>query len=373
MPGKGQYRRSKAEYLDLIRDKYGDKFSIAPFKYAGGETWIEVTCPEHGEFAKKIDKLLKDKHGCPKCSREVSAKIRSKQLSGVPNGRKAPEWTPQKALRWISLPSGFTADTTQSVSRIEGRVIVTCPEHGPTIYSNARSARSSKTGCPTCGTIIARQNQTTTWDEFIVRARAKFGDRFEYSDDYGYVNLKSYVSIICPEHGPQKIRATKHLVHGQYCAECRFEYTKTSGLLPGLYAEVIPFDEALQATPGRLYYFQHGTKFKIGITKNTMQTRLKGQPQRERVTRVESVEMTMGEALAIEQYTLLKFAEHRIARVWSTELFDRDVLAQFGHASLESYVSWFRENEEVDLILSELAHRVKCDQGNTADTEENTC
>lgn len=368
---RGKYKRSKEEYLSLIEAKHGSKFTIRPFEYKGGETMIEVECPDHGLFQKKIDKLLQDKHGCPKCALASSALVRSKNKTGVPN--KAKRVPVELAIARITLPDNITADFSKYESWSQGEVSTVCEFHGPKTWINAHALQQSNNRCPSCGSTQRSRTKNTSWPDFVARARTRFGARFEYSDDYGYVNLSSDVSIICSEHGPQKIKATKHVVHGQYCAECRFEYTKTSGLLPGLYAEVIPFDEALQATPGRLYYFQHGTKFKIGITKNTMQKRLKGQPQRERVTRVESVEMTMGEALAIEQYTLLKFAEHRIARNWSTELFDRDVLSQFGHASLESYVAWFRENENAGLILSELAQRIKRDEENTADSKDHAC
>lgn len=351
---RGRYKRTKQECLDLIHEKYGDKFVIDDFDYEGGETTVIVHCPSHGEFTKKISKLLGDKHGCPKCSREVSARIRSEKLKGVPSKRKTPKWTPQKALEWIGLPSGFTADVSQSVSRVAGRVTVTCPKHGPTVYANARSARSSKAKCPKCGIVQRTKFGVTTWSEFVERGRKKFSGRFDYKDDYGYVDLQSHVSVVCSEHGPQKIRASKHVVRGQYCSQCRKADGLRAGLFPGFYAEQLPFDPELAAQPGRLYYFQHGTKFKIGITKLPMGKRLKGTPDRAKIARVESVEMTMGEALVFEQYALRRFAEHRITRVWTTELFDRDVLLSAGFESLEGYVTWARRSLDYEAEMQTL-------------------
>ena len=190
------------------------------------------------------------------------------------------------------------------------------------------------------------------------RGRKKFSGRFDYKDDYGYVDLQSHVSVVCSEHGPQKIRAGKHVVRGQYCSQCRKADGLRAGLFPGFYAEQLPFDPELAAQPGRLYYFQHGSKLKIGITKNTMSERLKGHPDRHKITRVESVEMSMGEAVAIEQYTLRRFADFRITRDWSTELFDRDVLAGIGHDSLESYVEWVRSHVDLERELQRLREHV---------------
>lgn len=352
MPGKGQYTRTKKEYLDLIKAKHGDKFSISPFEYNGGETWIEVTCPSHGKFQKKIAKMISDKHGCPKCSREAAGEIRTATKTGVPVKAK---WIPvEEAISRIKLPPNIIADFSGYVSWAVGEIHTECSIHGPKIWVNAAALNQSKNRCPECGSAKRSKSRTTTWDEFIDRANEKFSNRFTYSDDYSYSSLKSYVSIICSEHGPQKIRAGKHVVHGQYCAQCRYTDGVKSGLFPGFYAERIPFNPDLASQTGRLYYFQHGTKFKIGITKNPMSERLKGTPDRERVTRVESVEMTLGEALVFEQYALRHFVEHRIARVWTTELFNDDVLLSEGHQTLDDYVAWARENLDFETEMGKL-------------------
>lgn len=354
----GRYRRSKEEYLRLIEAKHGDKFMIRPFEYKGGETTIEVECPDHGVFNKKISKMVEDKHGCPQCAYDTRGSFLSRTKKGELNSSK---WIPvEVAIKRISMPDNVEADFTDYVSWCRGQVKTYCFEHGESIWTNADALSKSHRRCKGC-TIqyAAPAKKPGTFDDFVVRANAKYDNRFAYSDDYDYVNLRSYVSVICPDHGPQKIRAGKHVIHGQYCAKCRYADGIKSGLFPGLYAEAIPFDPELQSMPGRLYYYQHGSKLKIGITKNTMDKRLKGHPDRHKIIRIESIEMTMGEAVAIEQYTLKRFADFRIARDWSTELFDRDVLADAGHDSLESYVDWFRRNESVDAELQRLRENME--------------
>lgn len=353
---RGRYKRTKQEYLDLIREKHGDKFAIDDFEYEGGETLVTVHCTDHGEFAKKLDKMISDKHGCQKCASAARGRIASSALSGRPNSKKYISLEVIKSR--IELPDYVEADFSKCVSWTKGEVSTTCTEHGLSVWPNAASLSGSPMRCKGCIAENLVRRKPTTFDEFVTRANAKYSHRYTYSNDYDYVNLRSHVSIICPDHGPQKIQAGKHVVHGQYCAQCRYEDSIKSGLFPGFYTETIPFDLELQSIPGRLYYYQHGSKLKIGITKNTMSERLKGHPDRDKITRVESVEMSMGDAVAIEQYTLRRFADFRIARDWSTELFDRDVLAGIGHDSLESYVEWVRSHVDLDEELQRLRENV---------------
>lgn len=339
---RGRYKRTKQECLDLIHEKYGDKFVIDDFDYEGCETTVIVHCPSHGEFTTKISKLLRDKHGCPKCSREASAAIRTATKTGVPLKAR---WIPiEEAVDRLDLPEHITADFSQYQSWCHGAIVTLCAYHGETTWPSADGLSKSGNYCSQCGYEKRIRAKTTTWSEFVERSRKKFSGRFDYKDDYGYVNLRSHVSVVCSEHGSQKIRAGKHVINGQYCSQCRKADGLRAGLFPGFYAEQLPFDPELAAQPGRLYYFQHGTKFKIGITKLPMGKRLKGTPDRAKIARVESVEMTMGEALVFEQYALRRFAEHRITRVWTTELFDRDVLLSAGFESLEGYVAWARRS-----------------------------
>lgn len=353
---RGRYKRTKQEYLDLIREKHGDKFAIDDFEYEGGETPVTVHCPDHGEFVKTLGKMIGDKHGCPKCALAARGRLLSSALSGKPNTKKYISLDVIKSR--IELPDYVEADFSKCESWTKGEVSTTCIEHGLSIWPNAASLSGSPKRCKGCIAENLVRRKPTTFDEFVARANAKYSHRYTYSDDYDYVNLRSHVSAICPDHGPQKIRAGKHVVHGQYCAQCRYEDCIKSGLFPGFYTEAIPFDKSLQQMPGRLYYYQHGSKLKVGITKNTMRERLKGHPDRHKITRVESVEMSMGEAVAIEQYTLRRFADFRITRDWSTELFDRDVLAGIGHDSLESYVEWVRSHVDLERELQRLREHV---------------
>ena len=57
-----------------------------------------------------------------------------------------------------------------------------------------------------------------TTEDFIERARAVHGDRYDYSQ-VEYVNYQTEVTIICRDHGPFEQKPTNHL-SGCGCAEC---------------------------------------------------------------------------------------------------------------------------------------------------------
>ena len=57
-----------------------------------------------------------------------------------------------------------------------------------------------------------------TTEEFINRAKQTHGDKYDYSHVV-YVNAKTKVCVICPEHGEFYQRASNH-ISGQGCSIC---------------------------------------------------------------------------------------------------------------------------------------------------------
>ena len=57
-----------------------------------------------------------------------------------------------------------------------------------------------------------------TTEEFIEKAKAVHGDKYDYSH-VKYVDYRSKVCIICPEHGEFWQRPDTHL-KGHECSEC---------------------------------------------------------------------------------------------------------------------------------------------------------
>lgn len=62
-----------------------------------------------------------------------------------------------------------------------------------------------------------RVYKSTSFEEFLVKAKAKFGDKFQYEDYQGY--MKPF-KVICPKHGVQNISPVRHLVYVTGCGMC---------------------------------------------------------------------------------------------------------------------------------------------------------
>lgn len=73
------------------------------------------------------------------------------------------------------------------------KVCIICPEHGE--FWQGPYKHLTGQGCPKCG-----GTQKSNIDEFILKAKKVHGNKYDYSK-VEYVNNKTKVCIICPEHG----------------------------------------------------------------------------------------------------------------------------------------------------------------------------
>lgn len=85
--------------------------------------------------------------------------------------------------------------------RVPTRII--CPIHGE--FWQTPSNHLMGYGCPCCG-----GTKKSTTEEFIKKAKLKFGNKYDYSK-VEYIDSKTKVCIICPEHGEFWQRPSDHL------------------------------------------------------------------------------------------------------------------------------------------------------------------
>lgn len=91
------------------------------------------------------------------------------------------------------------------------KVEIICLEHGPFWQEPGNHINGS--GCPACV-----KCKRTSLEDFITRARAAHGDRYDYSKTV-YTNVDAKVLIICPEHGEFEQVAYDH-TNGRGCSKC---------------------------------------------------------------------------------------------------------------------------------------------------------
>gem|GEM_PF-2831800 len=91
------------------------------------------------------------------------------------------------------------------------KVIIICPEHGKFEQTPKQHLRPNC--CPKCAGRIKR-----TTEEFITKANKKHDGKYDYSK-VKYINSKTKICIICPEHGEFWQEPSSHL-SGCGCPNC---------------------------------------------------------------------------------------------------------------------------------------------------------
>lgn len=98
------------------------------------------------------------------------------------------------------------------------KIIIICKKHGE--FKQPPSSHLQKHGCKKC----VNENQTKNIEWFLNEAHKIHGEKYDYSI-VNYVNYKTYVNIICKNHGIFKQRPMCHL-NGQICKLCSIENRK---------------------------------------------------------------------------------------------------------------------------------------------------
>jgi hypothetical protein len=96
------------------------------------------------------------------------------------------------------------------------KVCIICPIHGEFWQTPNDHLRGN--GCRKCGIEEKAKKRRTTIDEFIRKAKEKHGDKYDYSK-VEYINARTKVCIICPEHGEFWQLPDAHLKGGG-CNSC---------------------------------------------------------------------------------------------------------------------------------------------------------
>lgn len=145
---------------------------------------------------------------------------------------------------------------------------------------------------------MAKPRMTT--DQFIERARERYGDRFAY-DRCAYKNMKTHVCITCPEHGDVMVHPEFFLVKARHgCPDCSSLHPKkppqytTDSLIAkykAIWGEEFDYSEVVYEAwekkvkirhreCGRVFWQVPGSHFKYGCQKCSAIRRGKATSQR---------------------------------------------------------------------------------------------
>ena len=284
-------RLTTEKFIEKAEAVHGDRYDYSRVAYVNSRTHVTIICPDHGPFSLTPPNHVGGKVGCPECK-------------GVK--RHSNESFIEKANTIHSDRYDYS-----QVEYVNSRTDVTiiCPDHGP--FSQTPHDHLGKTGCHECG-----GTKPLTAELFIEKAKAIHGDRYDYSQ-VEYVNNRTRITIICPNHGPFQQTGSHHL-SARGCPGCA-----ETGFNP--------------SEPGLLYYIavttdEIDTLYKIGITNTSVERRFPG-PDLARIRVVKTWHFAVGrDAAEREAEILCEFAGDRyygpdiLVGAGNTELFTRDVL-----------------------------------------------
>ena len=169
-------------------------------EYNGNKNYITVRCKTDGNVWETKPNWLHAGHGCIKCYTKRSAEVRSL-------GK-------EEFIRRAIESHGDRYDYSKVEYKNEHtKVCIICPKHGE-FWVKPHKHILGKQGCPKCA------NKHVTTVEFIEKARKVHGDKYDYSK-VTYINNRTKIIIICPEHGEFEQTPDKHL-QGRGCSKCKF-------------------------------------------------------------------------------------------------------------------------------------------------------
>lgn len=187
-------------FIERAKKVHGDKYDYSKVEYINNKTPVCIICPEHGEFWQSLIGHVSNHQGCPKCSHKEPYTLetwikRAKEIHGNKYDYSKVVYTGEK-----------------------NKVIITCPKHGD--FLQRASSHIEGYGCPSCRTEIVKEKTKKSKEQFIKEAREIHGDKYDYSK-VEYVNSRTKVCIICPEHGEFWQTPIGHINNFQGCPFCK--------------------------------------------------------------------------------------------------------------------------------------------------------
>lgn len=187
---KCSFTRTTEDFIRNARKIFGDRYDYSKVNYSSAQAFVTIICPEHGEFRIRACNHIQG-HGCAKCS----------------NNKK---YTAESFIEAARKAHGDFYDYSESVYVNSFSLVkIICPKHGPFMQRPTNHIKGIR--CPHCGGEIGGKKISSNTEEFVRKARAIHGEKYDFSK-VDYTSAGEKVLVICKEHGefwmtPQNILA----------------------------------------------------------------------------------------------------------------------------------------------------------------------
>lgn len=193
-------RLTKEEFINKAKKIFGDKYDYSKIEYINNTTKIEVYDNEFKEYFWITP--ASHLNGCESIKRR-NIKLSNKFSMGK-------EIFIEKA-KSIHGDKYDYSNVEYKNNRTKVRII--CPEHGEFLQAPDKHLQGE--GCPKC----CKKNRKYTTEEFIIKAKEKHGNKYDYTKTQYGNTKKDKVIITCPIHGDFLIQPDAHL-NGSGCKYC---------------------------------------------------------------------------------------------------------------------------------------------------------
>ena len=268
--------RSRLKY-DEVFNRLNDKskgnnttISFDEIEYSGVNAQLIINCSKHGvQEPRIVNTMFEGTHPCLKCTSEILG--RSFEIRSTEN---VIQFLNEKFDGKYKIYD-FKYEDKRTVIKFN------CPIEGHGDFYFQVDSMYTSNGCPVCSHENSQEKRTESirkHNEFTRKSRelkwiqevkVKHDGFYDYSL-VKYVNAKSPVKIICPNHGVITQTPNDHRVSG--CRECADEELK--GTFSKRYFDENPDRKDLNAT---FYYIKFTYKeeifYKVGITRTSINKR----------------------------------------------------------------------------------------------------
>ena len=203
---------NKEDFIKKGNEKHHDKYNYSKVNYVNRKTKVCIICPEHGhgKFYQKPNSHLNG-HGCPKCANEAKGEY----------CRLSKEYFIKKANE---IHKGKYDYSKVYYVNNNTKVCIICHKHGEFWQRPADHKRGI--ACPKCKGEDLAERYRLSKEEFIKKANEAHDSKYDYTK-VEYVDAKTKVCIICPDHGKFWQNPNNHL-QGAGCPKCNLSHLERS-------------------------------------------------------------------------------------------------------------------------------------------------
>jgi hypothetical protein len=246
---------TEEKFIKECKKVHKNYYDYSNLNYVSLGKHVNIICPEHGIFTQRADHH-KDGRRCKACSTKSIKNLKNKEIEFALFIKRANK-------KWNNK---YSYDKVKYLNA-KSKVIIICQIHGEFLQEPCVHLKCQ---CLKCSIINTTNKQRGTAESFISRSIKIHGMKYDYSK-VKYINGKSKVEIICPEHGSFYQTPGNHR-HGKSCPMCMLYSKKEiiiANILKDYHIDFIKektFSDCVNVSTGRKLRFDfYLTKFNICI------------------------------------------------------------------------------------------------------------